>query len=66
MTSTIGNALRTDGWAWYSRALRVPAPGRTVADGQPIKVDGYAFDMLMALIEAPRRAPTGGLSKSIE
>ena len=36
--------------------LRVAAPARTVADGQPIKVGGCAFDMLMALIEAPHPA----------
>jgi hypothetical protein len=41
----------------------LPRRRELLADGQPIKLGG-AFDMLMALIEAPRRSPSGALSKS--
>jgi hypothetical protein len=46
--------------------LGVAAPRELLDDGPSIKLGWRTFDMLIALIEAPHRAPTGALSKSIE
>jgi hypothetical protein len=50
---------------WYLAAL-LPRRRELLANGQPIKLGGRGFDVLMALIEAPHRVLTGDLSKSIE
>jgi hypothetical protein len=44
----------------------LPRRRELLDDGQPIKFGWRTFDMLIALIAAPHRAPTGALSKSIE
>ena len=36
----------------FGRFLVLPHPRELLADGQPVKLGGRAFDMLMALIEA--------------
>ena len=43
----------------FGRLLVLPRRRKLLADGQPIKLGGRTFDMLMALIEAPHRALTG-------
>jgi hypothetical protein len=36
----------------FGRFRVLPAPARSAPEGQPVKLDGRAFDGLMALIEA--------------
>ena len=48
----------------FGRFLVLPRRRDLLANGPPIKLGGRTFDMLMALIEAPHRAPTGAYRKA--